>query len=610
MRIKLAALALLASVLHAHAQTAGFYILKDQSSPQQILSMKTYTNAGITTPSSISSDAFGNPLSGGIGSNNPNGTALYVQGVTGGVPILATINGTPTVNLGTLNGAATATLQSSTITALGSPFQAGGSIGNTAFGISGTLPQFTSPAHFICDSGCSGGGGGGGTSSNFGSAFPAAGTALGVSNGTNMVALVLGQALSSASIPVVLPAAQVTALTPPTSVGITGTLPAFAATPTFNIGTLNGAATSALQGIGNASVASIDTKTPALGQALAAASVPVVLTASQLSTLTPPAALTNYALETGGNLGTVATNTGRIPAQGQALAAASMPVVLTAAQISTLTPLSTVAVTQSTSPWIVAGGGTAGAPGTAVLAIQGVSGGTAVPISGSVSISGGGVGVSLNTSPSLGNGNGVVPTQGGTVLSATNGLFVAPTTAATWSVTGTFWQATQPVSGTFWQATQPISAASGADVTEGQTSDTACPASGTATVLGCIRAAVNNPVTLGSASGGLSTKTLAALSNTAIAVKASAGQVYSAQCSNSDATHWAYIQIFNVAAASVTMGTTAPTKFVGIPPGSNTGFTFSLVGDQYSTAISAGAASTSTGGTGPTTALDCTVDFL
>jgi hypothetical protein len=49
-----------------------------------------------------------------------------------------------------------------------------------------------------------------------------------------------------------------------------------------------GAATSALQGTANTSLASIDTKTPALGQALAAASVPVVLTASQITTLTPP----------------------------------------------------------------------------------------------------------------------------------------------------------------------------------------------------------------------------------------------------------------------------------------------------------------------------------
>ena len=48
-----------------------------------------------------------------------------------------------------------------------------------------------------------------------------------------------------------------------------------------------GVSTAVNQNTGNASLASIDTKTPALGQALAASSVPVVLTASQLSILTP-----------------------------------------------------------------------------------------------------------------------------------------------------------------------------------------------------------------------------------------------------------------------------------------------------------------------------------
>lgn len=71
----------------------------------------------------------------------------------------------------------------------------------------------------------------------------------------------------------------------------------------------SGAATSAKQDTGNASLASlvtqtdgieaslssIDGKNPALGQALAAASVPVVLTAAQITTLTPPAAITGYA---------------------------------------------------------------------------------------------------------------------------------------------------------------------------------------------------------------------------------------------------------------------------------------------------------------------------
>ena len=43
---------------------------------------------------------------------------------------------------------------------------------------------------------------------------------------------------------------------------------------------------------------------------------------------------------------------------------------------------STTAVTQTTSPWIVAGGGTAGSPGTAALTIQGIGSGTPVPVSG------------------------------------------------------------------------------------------------------------------------------------------------------------------------------------------------------------------------------------
>ncbi len=53
-----------------------------------------------------------------------------------------------------------------------------------------------------------------------------------------------------------------------------------------------GLATSAKQDTGNTSLASIDTKTPALGQALAAASVPVVLTTAQISTLTPLSSVT------------------------------------------------------------------------------------------------------------------------------------------------------------------------------------------------------------------------------------------------------------------------------------------------------------------------------
>ncbi len=68
-----------------------------------------------------------------------------------------------------------------------------------------------------------------------------------------------------------------------------------------------GAATSAAQGTGNTSLASIDTKTPALGQALAAASTPVVLTAAQVSTLTPLSTVT-VTQATGTNLHTTVDN--------------------------------------------------------------------------------------------------------------------------------------------------------------------------------------------------------------------------------------------------------------------------------------------------------------
>jgi len=99
-------------------------------------------------------------------------------------------------------------------------------------------------------------------------------------------------------------------------------------------------------------LAAINTKFPAQGQALAVASTPVVLTAAQITTLTPQTnaltdtqlratalpisgtvAVTGVATET-----TLAALNTKIPAQGQALAAASIPVVLTAAQITTLTP--------------------------------------------------------------------------------------------------------------------------------------------------------------------------------------------------------------------------------------------------------------------------------
>lgn len=96
---------------------------------------------------------------------------------------------------------------------------------------------------------------------------------------------------------------------------------------------------------------------------------------------------------------------------GQALAAASLPVVLTAAQITTLTPLATVAVTQSTSPWVVSL--------------------TSTTVTGSVAVTNAGL------------------TELAAAINASSQMDVnIAASGATVPVSGTFWQATQPISGT------------------------------------------------------------------------------------------------------------------------------------------------------------------
>jgi len=99
----------------------------------------------------------------------------------------------------------------------------------------------------------------------------------------------LGQALAAASVPVILPTATITTLTPPAA--ITGfSTAARQDTIIGHVDDIEGLLTTI-----DADTGSIDTKTPALGQALAASSVPVVLTAAQVTTLTPPAAITGFA---------------------------------------------------------------------------------------------------------------------------------------------------------------------------------------------------------------------------------------------------------------------------------------------------------------------------
>src|ERR1019366_52903 len=94
-----------------------------------------------------------------------------------------------------------------------------------------------------------------------------------------------------------------------------------------------GASTSALQTTGNTSLASIDTKTPALGQALMAASSPVVIASNQSAI---PVTGTFFQA-TQPISGTVTANQGTSP---------------WVVSLASTTITGTVAVTQSTSPWI------------------------------------------------------------------------------------------------------------------------------------------------------------------------------------------------------------------------------------------------------------------
>lgn len=117
------------------------------------------------------------------------------------------------------------------------------------------------------------------------------------------------------------------------------------------------------------SVASIDTKTPALGQALAASSVPVVLTAAQLTTLTPPAAITGFATAANqttiighldgveGLLTTIDADTGSILLAVDGLEA-SNSAIQTAVELidDTVKVLGTDTYTETTSKAVIIGG--------------------------------------------------------------------------------------------------------------------------------------------------------------------------------------------------------------------------------------------------------------
>lgn len=119
------------------------------------------------------------------------------------------------------------------------------------------------------------------------------------------------------------------------------------------------------------------------------------------------------------------------------------------------------------------------------------------------------------------------------------------------------------------------------------------------TTPGTTNAVVDTPAT----SGGLSIVT-GSVGATATAIKASAGQLYGYHLFNTTAAV-AYVQLFNVAAASVTLGSTAPTLSIGIPASGGVTVNFDK-GIPFATAISYACTTTRTGSSGAT----CDVNFF
>jgi hypothetical protein len=110
-----------------------------------------------------------------------------------------------------------------------------------------------------------------------------------------------------------------------------------------------------------------------------------------------------------------------------------------------------------------------------------------------------------------------------------------------------------------------------------------------------------------STTGGWSKGTALAQTTTKKAVKASAGTFGGYYAYNPNASV-AYIQVFDLASASVTVGTTAPDLVFGIPASSAANLEFTN-GVNMATAITLACTTTATGSTAPGTGLDLTLLF-
>jgi hypothetical protein len=192
------------------------------------------------------------------------------------------------------------------------------------------------------------------------------------------------------------------------------------------------------------------------------------------------------------------------------------------------------------------------------IIVAGASGGTPIPISGSVTTLSGSTTAVTNTSAAP--------------------LYVTNTAGTVLEVQGIAGGVAQPISGAV-------------TVTSG-----AVTVSGTVT---------NTPATVTPATSSSSGTTASSL----IAIKASAGTVYGIYLFNGSTTANTYLQIWNLATGSITIGTTAPLYSFGVPYGGGAFIPFPEP-LTFSTAITIAATTTRAGSTYATTGLDYDIIYV
>lgn len=371
-------------------------------------------------------------------------------------------------------------------------------------------------------------------------------------------------------------------------------------TVTANAGTNLNTSALALESGGN--LASIKAKTdniPALGQALAAASVPVILPSATITTLTPPAAITGF-----GTAANQATIIGHVDGIETSLTSidGKITAVNTGAVVVSSSALPTGASTSAKQPAL----GTAGTASADVITVQGITSMTPLKVDGSAVTQP----VSLTSTTVTGT---VAVTQSGTwdevgINDSGNSITVDYATTGSGTATGAL-RVELPTNGTGTvglnagtNAIGKLSANSGVDIGD---VDVTSISAGTNLVgdVG-IQPRTTNGLDTFMASGSDGSTILVA---TAQAVKASAGKVYGYYLYNPESAV-TFVHFYNTASGSVTVGTTSPLFTLQIPPASAANL-MSEIGITFGTAITIAATTTAGGNTAPATGVSATIWF-